>query len=93
MVFYFCFVIVVGVFSLKSFNCRGGGGASKLSHDFRAAEESKRKKAWCNCFSFFGRSCVSLLSGIETNFSIAGAHVMSLAFLLYLQLGNITSTR
>ena len=56
MVFYFCFVIVVGVFSLKSFNCRGGGGGgSKLSHDFRAAEESKRKKAWCNCFSFFGR--------------------------------------
>ena len=57
MVFYFCFVIVVGVFSLKSFNCRGGGGgagASKLSHDFRAAEESKRKKAWYNCFSFFG---------------------------------------
>ena len=56
MVFYFCFVIVVGVFSLKSFNCRGGGGAgaSKLSNYFRAAEESKRKKAWCNCFSFFG---------------------------------------
>lgn len=54
---FVCFVIVVGVFSLKSFNCRGerGGGASKLSHDFRAAEESKRKKAWCNCFSFFGR--------------------------------------
>ena len=51
---FVCFVIVVGVFSLKSFNCRGGGG-SKLSHDFRAAEESKRKKAWCNCFSFFGR--------------------------------------
>lgn len=53
---FVCFVIVVGVFSLKSFNCRGErGGASKLSHDFRAAEESKRKKAWCNCFSFFGR--------------------------------------
>ena len=52
---FVCFVIVVGVFSLKSFNRRGGGRASKLSHDFRAAEESKRKKAWCNCFSFFGR--------------------------------------
>lgn len=48
---FVCFVIVVGVFSLKSFN-RRGGRASKLSHDFRAAEESKRKKAWCNCFSF-----------------------------------------
>lgn len=51
----FVLLLLLVFFPWKALTVEGGGeGASKLSHDFRASEESKRKKAWYNCFSFFG---------------------------------------